>query len=173
MSKYLFILAALFSSAVASAQSLEISRDANGNKILKGFVNKQQLATDTAYTWFAQNQQGYTPYAAALQSLKEAKDSVYILAFGGTWCGDTKFILPKFYALAQAAGLPDNHITLLGVDHAKTTVLGLEKTFNVTNVPTFIVLKEGKEIGRVVEYGKYGMFDKELGEIVSAAFKKQ
>jgi len=34
-------------------------------------------------------------------------------------------------------------------------------------VPTIIVLKDGKEIGRVVEYGKTGMFDKELGEIIS------
>jgi hypothetical protein len=36
-------------------------------------------------------------------------------------------------------------------------------------VPTFIVLKNGKEIGRVVEYGKFGMPDKEIGEIVSKA----
>jgi hypothetical protein len=28
-------------------------------------------------------------------------------------------------------------------------------------------LKNGKEIGRVVEYGRMGMIDKELGEIVS------
>ncbi len=27
-------------------------------------------------------------------------------------------------------------------------------------------MKAGKEIGRVVEYGKYGMFDKELAEII-------
>jgi hypothetical protein len=29
-------------------------------------------------------------------------------------------------------------------------------------------MKDGKEIGRVVEYGKYGMFDKELGEIINS-----
>jgi hypothetical protein len=34
-------------------------------------------------------------------------------------------------------------------------------------VPTVIVMKEGKELGRVVEYGKYGMVEKELTEIVS------
>ena len=27
-------------------------------------------------------------------------------------------------------------------------------------------MKNGKEIGRVVEYGKYGLFDMELGEIL-------
>ena len=34
-------------------------------------------------------------------------------------------------------------------------------------VPTIIVMKNGREIGRVVEYGKYGSFDKELGEILA------
>ena len=38
---------------------------------------------------------------------------------------------------------------------------------NITNVPTIIVMKNGKEIGRVVEYGKTGKWDKELAEIVS------
>ncbi len=51
---------------------------------------------------------------------------------------------------------------------AKKTLHHLAEAFQVTNVPTFIVLKNGKEIGRVVEYGRYGMIDKELGEIVNA-----
>jgi hypothetical protein len=28
-------------------------------------------------------------------------------------------------------------------------------------------MKNGKELGRVVEYGHYGSFDKELGEILA------
>jgi hypothetical protein len=55
----------------------------------------------------------------------------------------------------------------LGVDRSKKTIQHLSEAFNILNVPTIIVLKDGKEIGRVVEYGKTGMFDKELGEIIS------
>ncbi|HYK56211.1 MAG TPA: thioredoxin family protein, partial [Flavisolibacter sp.] len=65
-----------------------------------------------------------------------------------------------------------DRVVLLGVDHNKKTIEHLAEAFGVTNVPTFIVMKNGKEIGRVVEYGKYGMFDKELGEIISGAAKK-
>jgi hypothetical protein len=36
-------------------------------------------------------------------------------------------------------------------------------------VPTIMIMKDGKELGRVVEYGKYGMFDKEMGDIIMAA----
>ena len=35
---------------------------------------------------------------------------------------------------------------------------------------TFIVMKGGKEVGRVIEYGKNGRWDKEIGEIVATKF---
>jgi hypothetical protein len=37
---------------------------------------------------------------------------------------------------------------------------------NITNVPTIIVMKNGKEVGRVIEYGTIGKWDKELSDIV-------
>lgn len=166
MKKFLIILVCTLSALAVTAQT-EISRDANGNKVLKGFFTRQQLATDTAFAWFAQNQQGYVPDQLALQSLRANKDSVNIIAFGGTWCGDTKNILPKFLMLTDAAGVSQDRITLLGVDNNKKTVHHLTEAFGVTNVPTIIVMKNGREVGRVVEYGKTGMFDKDLGQILS------
>lgn len=165
MKQILFIAAIIFS-VMASAQT-EVSHDASGNKVLKGFITKQELATDSAFTWFAQNQQGYTPDQNALQALKVNRDSVNIIAFGGTWCGDTKYILPKFFVLADAAGLSPDRITLLGVDHDKKTIQHLSEAFGITNVPTIIVMKNGKEEGRVVEYGHTGLFDKDLAEILA------
>jgi hypothetical protein len=52
------------------------------------------------------------------------------------------------------------------VDRNKKTVGRLSEALNVTLVPTILVFKNGKELGRVVEFGKYGMFDKELAEIL-------
>ena len=153
------------------AQTPEVSKDAEGNKVLKGFINRQDLATDSSFVWFAQNTKGYTPDASAVAAFKGVKDSVYVLAFGGTWCHDTQFILPKFYTLADAAGIAPDHITLVGVDHNKKTVQHLSEAFNITNVPTFIVLKNGQELGRVVEYGKKGIWDRELGEVITSAKK--
>jgi thiol-disulfide isomerase/thioredoxin len=166
MKKFLMIAATIFSVHAAFAQT-EISQDASGNKVIKGFLTKQELATDSAFTWFAQNQQGYTPDQNALQALRANRDSINIIAFGGTWCGDTKYILPKFFVLADAAGLSPDRITLIGVDHNKKTIQHLSEAFNVTNVPTIIVMKNGKEVGRVVEYGHTGLFDKDLAEILS------
>jgi len=165
------ILILVLISQAGFAQNAEVSKDAEGNKVLKGFITRQELAGDSSFTWFGRNTKDYKPDPSALTALKGAKDSVYVLAFGGTWCHDTQFILPKFYVLADASGLAPDHITLVGVDHNKKTVQHLSETFNITNVPTFIVLKNGQEIGRVVEYGKKGMWDRELGEVITAARK--
>jgi len=160
-----FFLAVVFFSAQAVFAQTEISYDGSG-KIIKGFMNRTDL--DTAFTWFKQNQQGFIPQANAVQAFQTQKDSINIIAFGGTWCGDTRFLLPKFYSLTDAAGFSQDRITLIGVDRSKKTIQHLTEAFNITRVPTFIVMKNGKEIGRVVEYGKTGMFDKELGEIIAA-----
>ena len=166
MKQCLLFALVIFSAQLAFTQT-QVTRDANGNKVLVGFITKQELATDTSFTWFAQNQQGYTPDQNALQLLKANRDSVNIVAFGGTWCGDTKYVLPKFFMLADAAGLSQDHVTLLGVDHDKKTIQHLSEAFGITNVPTLIVMKNGKELGRVVEYGHTGLFDKDLAEILS------
>jgi thiol-disulfide isomerase/thioredoxin len=165
MKRLALLLGMIISLNTVFAQT-EISWDGSGNKILKGFIQKKDLANDTAFTWFAANAKGYTPAANAVDALKNNATGLHIMVFGGTWCGDTKALLPKFFALADSAGFPEKQITVIGVDRAKTAQYNLAQAFQVYNVPTFIVLKNGKEIGRVVEYGKYGMFDKELGEII-------
>ncbi len=169
--KKLLFLAVLTLSLQAAYSQVEVSWDASGTKILKGFIEKKDLVSDTAFTWYAPNAKGYTPEAGALAAFKNHHAGIHILIFGGTWCSDTQGLLPKFFALTEAAGFPENQVTLIGVDRAKKAQYNLTEAFQVYNVPTFIVLKNGKEIGRVVEYGKYGMFDKELGEIIAQSAK--
>jgi thiol-disulfide isomerase/thioredoxin len=173
MKKILFLSIAIFASVLVFAQaSVEVSRDHYGNKVLKGFIAKNELATDTAFAWFAQNQKSFAPDANAVKQYSANKDSVNFVVFGGTWCDDTKLLLPRFYATADAAGIPANRITLIGVDRAKKSLFNLTEAFAIINVPTIIVMKNGKEVGRVVEFGRIGAPEKEVAEIVAAGKKK-
>ncbi|HVF80864.1 MAG TPA: thioredoxin family protein [Flavisolibacter sp.] len=171
MKKVLLVVITILSVQSIFAQT-EISREAGGTKIIKGFILKKELVADTAFSWYAQNAKGYTPAADAVQQYTTNKDSINLIIFAGTWCGDTKNLLPKFFATTDAAGFPDSRITLIGVDRSKKTLYNLTEAFSVTNVPTFIVMKNGKEIGRVVEYGKIGAPDKEVAQIIASAAKK-
>ncbi|MDB5197573.1 MAG: hypothetical protein JWP88_1944 [Flaviaesturariibacter sp.] len=172
--KKLFTFAiAAFVASSSFAQSAETTVEKDGTKIVKGFLSKADLAGDSSFQWFSVTYKATKPMGATVQAFQSGKDSVYILAFGGTWCDDTKQILPKVYATADAAGFSQDRITLLGVDRNKKTVQHLSESFGITNVPTFIVLKNGKEIGRVVEWGKTGQPEKELGELVAVAATKK
>jgi thiol-disulfide isomerase/thioredoxin len=148
----------------------ETSIDKNGQKVLKGIISRDLLESDTSFKWYLTNQKGYTPNALALSSLKEFGDSVEVVAFMGTWCEDSHVVIPKFYSLLDASGYSRERVTLIGVDRSKKTLSHLSEALNVKNVPTLIVMKNGKELGRVVEYGKYGMWDKELGEVIQSGF---
>ena len=54
------------------------------------------------------------------------------------------------------------------VNRDKKALGHIAEAFGIINVPTIIVMKDGKELGRVVEYGKTGKWDNELAEIVNA-----
>lgn len=144
----------------------EVSRDKNGSKVLKGIISRDDIAKDTAFAWYASNQKGYTPNAGALEALKKNATNIQFIVFSGTWCSDSKNILPKFFALTEAANFSQDRITLFGTDRSKKTLGHMAEAMNIVNVPTIIVMKDGKEVGRVVEYGKYGLFDMELAEII-------
>jgi thiol-disulfide isomerase/thioredoxin len=170
---FLFALTLSFAQYIfAQAPAAEISRDSHGVKIVKGFLNKQDLSTDTAFAWFPTAQKSFTPDAATVKQFASGKDAVNIIIFGGTWCEDTQMALPKFLSTTDAAGFTPDHVTLIGVDRKKKTLYNLSEAFGIVNVPTFIVMKDGKEVGRVVEFGKTGYPEKEVAEIVSSAAKK-
>ena len=70
----------------------------------------------------------------------------------GTWCEDSQRETPNFFKLLEAINFSKNNHSLYGVSREKTTPQQFEKDLNITNVPTFIFYKNGKEINRIVEY---------------------
>lgn len=155
---------------VFSQNQYEVSKDTDGGKILKGILSRDLLEKDTAFfnKWYSVNFNAYAPNTDAVAGLKKHGDSLQIIAFMGTWCEDSHFIIPKLFHLLDAAGFSKEKISLIGTDRAKKTLGYLSETLGVTNVPTIIVMKKGKEVGRVIEYGKSGMFDKDLAEIINS-----
>jgi thiol-disulfide isomerase/thioredoxin len=170
MKKVFLFLFSLITIVSAKAQQAyhpyEITYDSSYGKILKGLLSRSDIESDTSFAWFQKNYKLGRPDAKAVAAFKQHAGDFKMLIFAGTWCPDTHNLLPEFYRLTDAAGYPDNNISIIGVDYNKTTFDNLEKTFNVTEVPTFIVMKDGKEVGRIVEYGESGEAMKELGKMV-------
>ena len=166
--KTLITIALIFISYPANAQQYEISPDPKHPevKVLRGIINKYLVQNDTSFQWYKANQKFYGPDSSTLNAMERTKGRLQFVVFGGTWCEDTQFILPQFFKLQEMSGVPDSVITFFGVNRAKRSLSNITDAFGITNVPTIIVMKNGKEMGRVIEYGKTGKWDKELAEIL-------
>lgn len=135
--------------------------------ILNGIISKYALQNNEEFfKWYNSNQSIYDPQAAVVNAMEAAKNKVQFIIFGGTWCEDTQFVIPRFFKLQEQSGFPDTGISFFGVNRAKKTLGNIGAAFNILNVPTIIVMKDGKEVGRVVEYGKTGKWDVELAELL-------
>src|SRR6476660_1758441 len=80
------------------------------DKTLKGLINRKDIISDSSFKWYSANKAGYKVNTLTVDALKNHSDSIQILAFGGTWCHDTQFILPKFFTMVDAAKFPEKQI---------------------------------------------------------------
>jgi thiol-disulfide isomerase/thioredoxin len=149
--KSLLILATaiIFSLSAAAQKPYSISKDdQTGSLIFKGPITLSDLQNEPSFKWMNNS---YKPDANAVASLKQALPSYSIVAVVGTWCDDSQNLLPKLAKVLQDANFPPANFTLWGVDRTKETGKEESKVYEVKKVPTIIVLKDNKEVGRIVE----------------------
>jgi thiol-disulfide isomerase/thioredoxin len=120
-------------------------------EILIGKVSKSDLLQEPFAIWFKPRQESYKPKAMVIDSLKKIKQDYTITIFMGTWCDDSKEQVPHFYKILSAIDFDLSKTALIAVNREKTTPEKYEEGLNITNVPTFIFYKNGKEIKRIVE----------------------
>jgi thiol-disulfide isomerase/thioredoxin len=161
------VIALLVSQLIFSQVQYEVSKDPkNGQKTLKGILSRELLQNDTAFSWMHSNISWYKPNVDCVTNLTAQKDSIQLLVFIGTWCEDSQVILPQLLKMLDQIKFPADHLTIIGIDRKKQTLGSLSDALGVTKAPTIMVMKNGKELGRVEEFGKYGLYDKELAEIL-------
>lgn len=93
----------------------------------------------------------YQPEKEVLDSLAPLINGINITAVIGTWCGDSKLYVPQFYKVLDALGYPENKLTLIKVDEEKKAINASITHLNIMSVPTFIIYKQGEELGRIIE----------------------
>ncbi len=132
----------------------------NIDGMLVGVANKESFLSDATYkVWFQEKYDNYNPNSETLKELKNALKGVEIRAYMGTWCRDSRREVPKFYKIMDEIGFAD--FDMICVNRAKKAN-GLKEGYNVNYVPTFVLFKNGKEVGRFVERAMKGSLEKDL-----------
>jgi thiol-disulfide isomerase/thioredoxin len=116
---------------------------------LLGHVTREQIR---AYeSWKPLFVEAYVPDAAAVTAIGANAEGITVLLIVATWCPDSKREVPRFFAIMDGAGIRESQVTMVGVDRTKKDAEGLTEKWGVTRVPTFVFLRNGQEVGRVVE----------------------
>lgn len=75
-------------------------------------------------------------------------DEVVVVDFWATWCGPCRMIAPLLEELSDKEGINVGKVDVDEID-------ALAEAFNVTSIPTLLIFKKGKLLGKHVGYMDY------------------
>ncbi len=136
-------------------------------QVARGWIDRTTLDAD--YPVFRLNYDTLRVRAPFIPMLRSVADSVETLVFLGTWCPDSKRQVPHFLKAADSAGISPSRIKLYALDRTKQSSDGMSQRYKIERIPTFIFLKEGKEVGRIVETPQLSMEEDMLAILAKAA----
>jgi thiol-disulfide isomerase/thioredoxin len=166
-----FIIVALCSLAL-SLSAQKINRTEVESKkhqtILIGFCNKDGFklihAFDSAYTM---EYSLYQPEKQYVESIPFHLKKVKITIVMGSWCGDSREWVPRFYNIMDKTGFNyEKNLKIISVDRDRKAPGTKVDLLKIERVPTFIFYRRNKEIGRIIETPA-DIFEKEILRIIS------
>lgn len=138
-----------------------------GSEMLIGNCSRQALSSKPFDSWFLKN---YSEYLVDTQTLKPVLNNIHLIDFTiilGTWCGDSHREVPRFYKILDSLRVDENRIRLIAVNRQKTSLNDETNGLNILRIPTFILSREGVELGRIVESPETTL-EKDIATILSA-----
>lgn len=144
----------------------EVETTADGKMLLGNQLKSKFL--ETPYSdWYVKEHDEYALDQKAIGELKKAKINTYnITVFMGTWCEDSHRDFPRLMRILEEVKYPEGKLTIIAVNRKKESPNGEESLFNIQKVPTIIVQKYGKELGRIIEMPTSGYIERDLVEIL-------
>lgn len=153
-----------------NAQKVVVNREVettNDGKMLLGNQLKEQFMKEPYSEWYTKEFNEYALDQKAVGELRKNNITSYnLIVFLGTWCEDSHRDFPRLMKILEEVKYPDSRLTIIAVNRKKESPTGDEVKYNVSKVPTIIVEKYGKEIGRIIEMPTTGYVERDLVEIL-------
>ncbi|HNS16826.1 MAG TPA: thioredoxin family protein [Bacteroidales bacterium] len=120
-------------------------------EVLIDTCNRDGLAGKVFGVFYQQEYASYSPDATVLQQMNQPWDGYQITIVMGSWCGDSQEQVPRFFKILDQILFPESQVTLICVDRKKKTILADISGVELRLVPTFIIVKDNLEAGRIIE----------------------
>lgn len=132
------------------------TQSTSSNEKLLGVITKSDLQKGSHELWFTPNFTNYKTDDTKLTTIKNGLKKYTITIFMGTWCGDSKKEVPRFYKILETIDFPIKQLKVVAVDNTrenyKKSPTGEEQGLNIVRVPTFIFFYNGEEVNRIIEH---------------------
>jgi len=127
--------------------SLSWAQTSKTDKVIKGRIEMKTFMNDQDLAWFYHGVNAYTPNDKMVDYIKSNRGKYNIIALIGTWDETSRQLLPKLYKTMILAS-SEEQIMMWGADEKLQTDAPTD--YKLKKVPTFIIMKDGKEEGRLV-----------------------
>lgn len=122
-----------------------------------GKISLEEFKETVHATWFNRYYKAYQPNEKTIEKLSQliGEREIEVEAYFGTWCPDSRRELPRLIKLLDLSGWDTNQIKLVGVNRSKEIPNASKEEIEriqLKMIPTFIILENGIEINRFVEY---------------------
>jgi thiol-disulfide isomerase/thioredoxin len=142
--------------AVSAALASGPVRAAGESSVPVGPVTREQI--ETAAPQWVQIQVEAKIDSEVARALASVEPGAEVTVFLGTWCGDSGREVPRFWrALDEAGSTFPFKVRYIAVDEEKKEPAEAVRESDIRYVPTFIVYREGREVGRIVEESPNGI----------------
>lgn len=153
----------------ATVQQEQEQEQADEESVVVGQTTREQILA--AVPDWAQAEAESRPDAATAQALATVEPGAEIDVFLGTWCGDSRREVPRFWRALDLAGpAVPFEVHYIGVDEDKKEPSAPVTNNGIQYVPTFIVRRNGQEVGRIVEDAPGGI-EKDLLSLLTGQSK--
>ncbi|HKG23674.1 MAG TPA: thioredoxin family protein, partial [Blastocatellia bacterium] len=132
---------------------------------LTGEVSEARLM-ETVPVWRSL-MEAYKPAPEAVSALRAANAEAAVTVVLGSWCPDSKNYVPRLLKALHEAGNDRLRVNIIGIDSQFHDPMATIQQRGITNVPTLIVERGGREIGRVVETPASETMEQDLAAILN------
>jgi len=153
MNKVLLILTTIF--IIIGCREIVnkvIIDDKTGRSMLIGVTERSAFELPDFKEWYNNEYTSYEPDEFILEEIKTLSNSITVQIFMGTWCSDSRREVPRFLKILDLLGFDQNKVQILNVNREKKSPKHEEVNKTIEFVPTFLINKNGNEIGRIVEF---------------------
>ncbi len=161
---FLILFLLIIASGCKTMNQITIDKRIN-KRIMYGQCDREVFNNDELANWFYVEYENYNVDKSSLTEIRGELYDFKLVIVMGSWCGDSRREVPRFFKILDDLAYPEEQIELYGVNREKKCLDIDTELLNIEYVPTFIIIKDNEEIGRIIESPEASL-EKDLSAIV-------